>query len=307
VADGLIPRFDGVDSVLLATAMLGATVMPHAVYLHSGLARDRHGHPEAGPGRVRLLRATRWDVGIAMLVAGSVNLALLLVAATNLRGRAGTDTIEGAHAAVADTLGPVIALFFAIGLLASGLASTSVGAYAGAMIMQGLLRTTYPPLVRRLVTLVPALLVLASGVDPTRALVLSQVVLSFGIPFALVPLVRLTGNRAVMGADTNSADHPAQRCADLADSQVGICVTDPSRPRTAPNRHRGNRKAPRGRPCDARAVPHPCHPSAPVTGAALHRVPQLQLVYGRRRAAAAAAVGPAVRALRGHRPPPGQS
>jgi manganese transport protein len=205
VADGLIPRFDGVDSVLLATAMLGATVMPHAVYLHSGLARDRHGHPEAGPGRVRLLRATRWDVGIAMLVAGSVNLALLLVAATNLRGRAGTDTIEGAHAAVADTLGPVIALFFAIGLLASGLASTSVGAYAGAMIMQGLLRTTYPPLVRRLVTLVPALLVLASGVDPTRALVLSQVVLSFGIPFALVPLVRLTGNRAVMGADTNSA------------------------------------------------------------------------------------------------------
>jgi manganese transport protein len=204
VADGLIPRFDGVESVLLATAMLGATVMPHAVYLHSGLARDRHGHPEAGPGRARLLRATRWDVGIAMLVAGSVNLALLLVAATNLRGREGTDTIEGAHEAVADTLGPVVALFFAIGLLASGLASTSVGAYAGAMIMQGLLRATYPLLVRRLVTLVPALLVLASGVDPTRALVLSQVVLSFGIPFALVPLVRLTGDRSVMGEDTNA-------------------------------------------------------------------------------------------------------
>lgn len=204
VADGLIPRFDGVDSVLLATAMLGATVMPHAVYLHSGLARDRHGHPEAGPQRARLLRATRWDVGIAMLVAGSVNLALLLVAATNLRGREGTDTIEGAYAAVGDALGPVVALFFAVGLLASGLASTSVGAYAGAMIMQGLLRTNYPLLVRRLVTLVPALLVLASGVDPTRALVLSQVVLSFGIPFALVPLVRLTGNRAVMGEDANS-------------------------------------------------------------------------------------------------------
>lgn len=203
VADGLIPRFDGVDSVLLATAMLGATVMPHAVYLHSGLARDRHGHPAAGPARAVLLRATRWDVGIAMLVAGSVNLALLLVAATNLRGRDGTDTIEGAHAAVAETLGPTVALFFAIGLLASGLASTSVGAYAGAMIMQGLLRTSFPLLVRRLVTLVPALLVLASGVDPTRALVLSQVVLSFGIPFALVPLVRLTSDRGLMGEDAN--------------------------------------------------------------------------------------------------------
>jgi manganese transport protein len=203
VAGGLIPRFDGVDSVLLATAMLGATVMPHAVYLHSGLARDRHGHPPPGPQRVRLLRATRWDVGTAMLVAGTVNLALLLVAATNLRGREGTDTIEGAHSAVADTLGPGVALFFAVGLLASGLASTSVGAYAGAMIMQGLLRKKFPLLVRRLVTLLPALLVLASGVDPTRALVLSQVVLSFGIPFALIPLVRLTSNPAVMGADVN--------------------------------------------------------------------------------------------------------
>ncbi len=205
VAGGLLPRFDGADSVLLATAMLGATVMPHAVYLHSGLARDRHGHPPPGRARAVLLRATRWDVATAMLVAGTVNLALLLVAATNLRGVEGTDTIEGAHAAVAGALGPGVALFFAVGLLASGLASTSVGAYAGAMIMQGLLRRTYPVLIRRLVTLIPALLVLASGVDPTRALVLSQVVLSFGIPFALVPLVRLTGDRALMGADAN---HP---------------------------------------------------------------------------------------------------
>jgi manganese transport protein len=203
VINGLVPRFDGVQSVLLATAMLGATVMPHAVYLHSGLARDRHGHPDPGPVRARLLRATRWDVGIAMLVAGTVNLALLLVAATNLRGREGTDTIEGAHAAVGDALGPGVALFFAIGLLASGLASTSVGAYAVAMIMQGLLRRRIPLLARRLFTLIPALLVLASGVDPTRALVLSQVVLSFGIPFALVPLIRLTSDRALMGVDTN--------------------------------------------------------------------------------------------------------
>ena len=146
---------------------------------------------------------TRIDVGLAMLVAGAVNLSMVLIAATNLQGRDNTDSIEGAHAAVRDTLGPTVALFFAIGLLASGLASTSVGAYAGAMIMQGLLRRSYPLLARRLVTLIPALVILAIGVDPSRALVISQVVLSFGIPFALVPLVRLTSNRAVMGDDTN--------------------------------------------------------------------------------------------------------
>jgi manganese transport protein len=203
IAAGLLPRFEGAESVLLATAMLGATVMPHAVYLHSGLARDRHGHPEPGPQRNWLLRVTRIDVGLAMLVAGAVNLSMLLIAATNLQGRDNTDSIEGAHAAVRDTLGPTVALFFAIGLLASGLASTSVGAYAGAMIMQGLLRRSYPLLLRRLVTLIPALVILAIGVDPSRALVISQVVLSFGIPFALIPLVRLTSNRAVMGDDTN--------------------------------------------------------------------------------------------------------
>jgi manganese transport protein len=202
-AEGLVPRFEGTESVLLATAMLGATVMPHAVYLHSGLARDRHGHPEPGPRRRLLLRVTRIDVGLAMLVAGTVNLSMVLVAATNLQGRDDTDSIEGAHAAVRDTLGPTVALFFAIGLLASGLASTSVGAYAGAMIMQGLLHRTYPLLVRRLVTLIPALAILAIGVDPSRALVISQVVLSFGIPFALIPLIRLTGDRALMGDDTN--------------------------------------------------------------------------------------------------------
>ncbi len=203
IAGGLVPRFDGTESVLLATAILGATIMPHAVYLHSGLARDRHGHAEAGRARQRLLRVTRWDVGLAMLVAGSVNLAMLVVAAANLTGQEGTGTIEGAHAAVGDALGPTVALFFAVGLLASGLASTSVGAYAGAMIMQGLLRMSVPLMWRRLLTLIPALVILAVGTDPTRALVISQVVLSFGIPFALVPLIRLTGDRALMGADAN--------------------------------------------------------------------------------------------------------
>jgi manganese transport protein len=204
VLGGLLPRFDGPESVLLATAMLGATVMPHAVYLHSGLARDRHGHPEAGAPRARLLRITRWDVSIAMLVAGAVNMSMLLIAASNLQGRENTDSIEAAHAAVRDALGPTVALLFAVGLLASGLASTSVGAYAGAMLMQGLLHKTFPLLVRRLVTLIPALVVLGIGVDPSRALVISQVVLSFGIPFALIPLIRLTSTSELMGTDVNS-------------------------------------------------------------------------------------------------------
>ncbi|MET7768762.1 Nramp family divalent metal transporter [Nocardia sp. NPDC005366] len=200
---GLVPRFDGAESVLLAAAMIGATVMPHAVYLHSGLARDRHGHPDPGPGRARLLRATRVDVGLAMVLAGTVNLAMLLMAANTLRGRENVDTLEGAHAAVRETLGPAAGLLLAIGLLASGLASTSVGAYAGAMIMQGLLRRKIALLLRRLITLIPALVILAAGIDPTRALIISQVVLSFGIPFALIPLVRFTSDRALMGEDVN--------------------------------------------------------------------------------------------------------
>lgn len=199
---GLVPRFDGAGSVLIAAAMLGATVMPHAVYLHSGLVRDRHGRPDT-ERRGRLLRATRADVGLAMLLAGAVNLGMLLLAATNLQGQDGVDSIEGAHTAVAQALGPGVALMFAIGLLASGLASTSVGAYAGAMIMQGLLHKRIPLVLRRLVTLTPAILVLALGADPSAALVVSQVVLSFGIPFALVPLIRLTADRSLMGEDAN--------------------------------------------------------------------------------------------------------
>ena len=217
VASGLLPRFEGSGSVLIAAAMLGATVMPHAVYLHSGLVRDRHG--AAGPEqRHRLLRATRVDVGLAMLLAGAVNLGMLLLAATNLQGRTGVDTIEGAHGAVATALGPGIALLFAIGLLASGLASTSVGAYAGAMIMQGLLHKRIPLVLRRLVTLTPAIVVLALGADPSTALVVSQVVLSFGIPFALVPLIRLTADRDLMGIDAN------RRSTTIAASLIAVVI-----------------------------------------------------------------------------------
>ncbi len=211
IVDGIVPRFEGTGSVLLAASILGATIMPHAIYAHSALSRDRFGSADAGTeaartetSRIRsLLTMTRWDVSIAMVVAGTVNLGILLLAAANLAGVAGTDSLEGAHAALAAGLGPVVATLFAVGLLASGLASTSVGAYAGAEIMHGLLRVRIPMLVRRLVTLIPALAILGLAIDPTLALVLSQVVLSFGIPFALIPLVALTAQRRTLGAWTN--------------------------------------------------------------------------------------------------------
>ncbi len=223
VMGGLVPRLDGPDSVLLAASMLGATVMPHAIYLHSSLARDRVRHDArvrerhrlaSGEGVAddeppvatvrRLLTATRWDVVAALVVAGGVNIAMLLLAAANLPGRTGTDSIEGAHAAIADSLGPVVAVLFGIGLLASGLASTSVGAYAGAEIMAGLLHVRVSLLVRRLVTLVPAIVLLATGLSPTWMLVMSQVVLSFGIPFAMIPLVRVTRDAGLLGEHRNA-------------------------------------------------------------------------------------------------------
>ena len=206
IVGGLVPRFEGTGSVLLAASILGATIMPHAIYAHSALSRDRFGpSPETRTRTIRtLLTATRWDVTIAMAIAGSVNLAILLLAAANLPGVEGTDSLEGAHAAITAGLGVLIGTLFAVGLLASGLASTSVGAYAGAEIMHGLLTIRIPLLVRRLVTLIPALVILGIGFDPTFALVLSQVVLSFGIPFALIPLVALTSQRRTLGEHVNA-------------------------------------------------------------------------------------------------------
>ncbi|WP_181821182.1 Nramp family divalent metal transporter [Kocuria rosea] len=200
---GIVPRFEGTPTVLLAASMLGATVMPHAIYAHSALARDRHGHSVPTEALPRLLTATRWDVLLSLLVAGSVNIAMLLLAAGNLAGVPGTDSIEGAHAAITAALGPAVGIAFGIGLLASGLASTSVGSYAGSTIMGGLLHLRIPVFTRRLITLIPALIIIAAGVDPTWALVLSQVLLSLGIPFALIPLVRLSSDRALMGAFVN--------------------------------------------------------------------------------------------------------
>ena len=203
VAGGLVPRFEGSASVLLAAGMLGATVMPHAIYVHSALARDRHGM-QTGEELSLVLRATRWEVVASMLVAGAVNIGMLLLAAASLPGVPGTDSIEGAHAAITASLGPVVGILFGIGLLASGLASTSVGCYAGATIMAGLLHVRIPLLARRLITLVPALVILGLDADPTWSLVLSQVLLSIGIPFALAPLVKLTSERSLMGDHANS-------------------------------------------------------------------------------------------------------
>ncbi|UOE46141.1 Nramp family divalent metal transporter [Agromyces larvae] len=239
---GLVPRFADANSVLLAASILGATIMPHAIYAHSALARDRFSARPAGgraadapaataaadapapppePGTATtlptevLVRATRVDVTVAMAIAGTVNLCILLLAAVNLSGVEGTDSLEGAYTAIGASLGPVIATLFAVGLLASGLASTSVGAYAGAEIMHGLLHVRIPLLLRRLITLVPALAILALGFDPTLSLVLSQVVLSFGIPFALIPLIALTAKAGLLGRWRN---HWATTAAGVAAS-----------------------------------------------------------------------------------------
>jgi manganese transport protein len=198
-AAGLVPRFDGAQSLVLATGILGATVMPHAIYLHSAMV------PSLFQGttlrqRRRALTAQRIDVTAAMSLAGLVNVAMLLVAAALFAGSAlsGTDTLEGAHAGFGTALDGSAAMLFALALLASGLASASVGTYAGQVIMQGFLRRQIPLFARRSLTLVPALAILGLGVEPTWALVVSQVVLSFGIPFALVPLLLLTRRRDVM-------------------------------------------------------------------------------------------------------------
>jgi manganese transport protein len=203
-ARGFIPGFAGTESVLLATGILGATVMPHVIYLHSALTQGRLRPRDDGEKRA-LLRFQRLDVTIAMGLAGLVNMSMLILAASlfHSSGLTGLDSIEEAHTQFGALVGTGAALAFALALLASGLASSSVGTYAGQVVMQGFIARTIPIILRRAVTMAPALIVLAVGVDPSRALVISQVALSFGIPFALVPLVLLTRRRDVMGALVN--------------------------------------------------------------------------------------------------------
>jgi manganese transport protein len=201
---GLLPSLNGTSSLYLAVGIIGATVMPHVIYLHSALTNGRMPcRNEAERGRV--LRFERLDVIIALGLAGLVNLAMLAVAAKLLHtpGLSALGTIEGTHLALGRLVGGVAALAFAVALLSSGASSSSVGTYAGQVVMSGFVNRRIPLVVRRGITMVPALVVLGSAMNPTSALVLSQVVLSFGIPFALVPLVVLTCRRQVMGAFVN--------------------------------------------------------------------------------------------------------
>lgn len=199
---GLVPQLRNGDMVLLAAAMLGATVMPHVVYLHSALSRDRHGKAEKEELR-KLLKATKIDVGLAMLLAGSVNISMLLLAASALHGVPNTDSLQGIYTALESNVGVIVAWLFGLSLLVSGFASTTVGAHAGAIIMDGMLQRSIPLLIRRVITIIPAVIIVGFGIDPTQALIVSQVVLSFGIPFALVPLLLATSSRKIMGDQTN--------------------------------------------------------------------------------------------------------
>ena len=203
-AAGMVPHFDGTESILIAVGILGATVMPHVVYLHSALTQSRI-QAENDEERHELMRFQRADVMIAMGLAGVINLTMLVVAAQLFHdsGHSSIDSIEGAHAGLNTLLGGGAALAFAVALLASGLSSSSVGTFAGQVVMQGFINFRIPLFLRRAITMTPALIVLASGLNTTDVLVLSQVVLSFGIPFALVPMILLTRRADLMGALVN--------------------------------------------------------------------------------------------------------
>ncbi|HXY82063.1 MAG TPA: Nramp family divalent metal transporter [Gaiellaceae bacterium] len=203
-ARGLLPDLHGTQSLYLAVGIIGATVMPHAIYLHSALTQRRM-PTRSDAERGRVLRFERLDVLIALGLAGIVNMAMLAVAAKLFHGTGHTHvtTIQQAHAGFGNLVGGTAALAFAVALLASGASSSSVGTYAGQVVMAGFVNLRVSLVLRRLVTMIPALVVLALGVSPTSALVLSQVVLSFGIPFALIPLVHLTSRRDLMGVHVN--------------------------------------------------------------------------------------------------------
>ena len=205
IAEGLgVPRFDGTESVLLATGILGATVMPHVIYLHSALTQRRVlGRSENE--RRRIFHFERIDVVIAMSIAAVINLSMLVMAAAvfHSRGLTGVEDIDEVFDRLGDLVGPHAQIAFGVALLASGLSSSSVGTLAGQVVMQGFIRRQIPVFARRAITMAPALIVLAIGVNPSRVLVLSQVVLSFGIPFALIPLLHFCRDPRLMGGLVN--------------------------------------------------------------------------------------------------------
>src|SRR6266480_2857630 len=200
----VVPEFQGNESVLLAVGILGATVMPHVIYLHSALTQNRI-VPDNDEEAKTLYRYTRLDVLLAMTIAGLINVSMLVIAATVFFGSGLThvESLEGAHRTLEPILGGASSVLFALALTASGLSSSTVGTMSGQVVMQGFIRRRIPLWVRRLVTMIPAFVVIGLGLDPSRTLVLSQVVLSFGIPFALIPLVVFTSKRDIMGVLVN--------------------------------------------------------------------------------------------------------
>ena len=198
------PEFAGNESILLAVGILGATVMPHVIYLHSALTQHRIVPRNDDEART-LYKYTRIDVLIAMAIAGLINMAMLVVAATVFFGSGlhDVESLEGAHRTLEPILGGASSVLFALALTASGLSSSTVGTLSGQVVMQGFIRRRIPLFIRRLVTMLPAFVVIALGLDPSRTLVISQVILSFGIPFALIPLVMFTSRRDVMGVLVN--------------------------------------------------------------------------------------------------------
>ena len=204
VVGGLLtPRFDGTESVLLGAGILGATVMPHVIYLHSALTQRRVvGATEVE--KQKIFKFERWDVIIAMGVAGLINISMLTIAAAALYGKGfEISGLDQAFSALGVTLGNGADIFFGLGLLASGLSSSSVGTLAGQVVMQGFIHRKIPLFLRRAITMAPALIIIAIGADPSRSLVISQVVLSFGIPFALIPLLLFCRDRELMGTLVN--------------------------------------------------------------------------------------------------------
>ncbi|HSR94918.1 MAG TPA: Nramp family divalent metal transporter [Solirubrobacterales bacterium] len=200
----VLPGFSGTESILLATGIIGATVMPHVIYLHSALTQKRIvGRDDSE--KKRILGFEKVDVVIALSLAGVVNLSMMIVAAAlfNTSGMTGVDSIEGAYEGLQELVSGNAATIFGVALVASGFASSSVGTMAGQVVMQGFVRRSIPLFLRRAITLAPALIVLGVGFNPTDALVLSQVVLSFGIPFALVPLLLIARRRDIMGSLAN--------------------------------------------------------------------------------------------------------
>ncbi|KMY19343.1 Nramp family divalent metal transporter [Bacillus pumilus] len=205
VAGGLfIPKFDGADSVLLAAGILGATVMPHAIYLHSALTQRRVvGRTEKE--KKQIFRFEFLDILIAMIVAGAINASMLIVAAALFyKNGLFVEDLDVAFQHFGTLAGPVSAILFGVGLLVAGLSSSSVGTLSGDIIMQGFIQYRIPLYVRRLITIIPPIAIIASGVNPTSALVMSQVVLSFGIAFALIPLILFTSKKRIMGELTNA-------------------------------------------------------------------------------------------------------